>query len=68
MKFRILSAISLASVVLAIAACSGGGSSTTTTASTTSTGQVVDAPVMGLKYVCGNSSGLTDGSGNYYTK
>ncbi len=69
MKYRILSAFSLAAIVLAIAACSGGGNSTTSTTSTTSTGQVVDSPVMGLKYVCGVSSGLTDGSGNYsYTK
>jgi hypothetical protein len=70
MKYRILSAFSLASVVLAIAACSGGGNSTTTTtASTTSTGQVVDAPIVGLKYVCGTSSGITDATGSYtYTK
>jgi hypothetical protein len=54
------------SIVLAIAACSGSSSSTT---STTSTGQVVDSPVAGLKYVCGVSSGLTDGSGIFtYTK
>ena len=70
MKYRILSVFSLAAIVLAIAACSGGGSSSTsTTTSTTSTGQVIDAPILGLKYVCGASSGLTDGSGNYtYTK
>jgi hypothetical protein len=67
MKYRILSALSLATVVLAIAACSGGSGSSTT--STTSTGQVVDAPVVGLKYVCGASSGLTDTAGNYtYTQ
>jgi hypothetical protein len=66
MKYRILSALSLMSIVLAIAACSGSSSSTT---STTSTGQVVDSPVAGLKYVCGISSGLTDGTGNFtYTK
>jgi len=69
MKYRILSAFSLVTVVLTIAACSGGGSSTTSTTSTTSTGQVVDAPVAGLAYVCGTSSGLTDGTGSYtYTK
>jgi hypothetical protein len=56
MKYRVLSAISLTSIVLAIAACSSGSS---TTASTTSIGQVVDAPVVGLAYVCSTSSGLT---------
>ena len=67
MKFRILSAMSLMSIVLAITACSGGSSSTT--ASTTSTGQVVDSPVVGLAYICGGSSGLTDATGSYtYTK
>lgn len=67
MKYRILSALSLASVVLAIAACSGSSSSTT--ASTTSTGQVVDSPVAGLAYKCGSSAGFTDATGSYtYTK
>ena len=66
MKYRVLSAISLTSIVLAIAACSGGSSTTT---SSTSTGTVVDAPVVGLSYVCGSSSGLTDATGSYtYTK
>ena len=67
MKYRILSAISLMSIVLAIAACSGSSSSTT--ASTTSTGQVVDSPVVGLAYKCGSSTGFTDATGSYtYTK
>jgi hypothetical protein len=69
MKYRILNALSLASAVLAIAACSGGGSSSTSTTAATSTGQVIDSPVSGLAYKCGSSSGYTDVTGSYtYTK
>jgi len=68
MKYRILSALPLIFIVLFMVACSGGGGSSTT-ASTTSTGQVIDSPVVGLAYVCGGSSGVTDTIGGYiYTK
>lgn len=69
MIYKSLGISFLLSTLLVLLGCSGGESSTTSTASATSTGQVIDAPVAGLSYVCGVSSGITDANGSYtFTK
>lgn len=68
MRNRILLSSIFILTALALSACGGGSSSGSSTIASLSTGQVVDAPVNGLSYVCGSgsNSGISEGSGNFY--
>ena len=52
--------------MLALNGCSDGGSSSDSSSPSTLTGQFIDAPVKGLKYVCSSgASGVTNDKGEY---
>jgi len=75
MPRRLITLITVLAVGIALSACGGGGGGGSTTSSagggstqstpTTLVGQFIDAPIAGLSYNCGNTTGSTNTQGQF---